>query len=1318
MPRPGVLALVLVASSAALSTAVCAERGPLVHIQTDRASYRLGETVWFRVHSASGAPLRVRLLDGGDRVVEEAELAPEHGKPQSGAFLLPRDAAGGCFRVVALELGRVAHAVALEVYDLTAPDLDVVLEVIGEMHYASRPLLATFRARDLEGRPLRGARVEYLARFGAVRLRDSAGPTDESGRAVIRFILPAETVESGHLAAGVSVGGKHAAVSRCVAVSSSVGQIGAFPEGGSIIAGHPQRLGLLVLDLDGEPTGAEGRVVDDIGRSVASFRSDRHGVALVTVPYETERAYRTVVDFPAGVGREFPLPAPTGHGLALFAAPAGDGFRVEVCRTVHAPEHRLSVDLEVGGRRWASVPVRWDRSQARDGVLLGTATVMRRPAFGVGHLVVTDGEHALLKRPVLLGAGSPVEVKIEPKTKSPLLAGRPAEFEVRTTFDGKPIAADLALSIFQGTAAGIGDLAARSLVEPALLESALGTGVTLPADFLDSSDEAHDAFLLVYGASSYPPGGVKLNAQGLPPAEYGRVARPASTTRGRRMPAAGEPAAVRKTVVRAAPIERLLDRAHFTRPLAGPKGAYAMELCVPPPALLDSPGLGEKQRRPPQDVRVPAAIVDSRRTLFWSDRVRTDRDGRATVHLRLGDVVADLAWVAQGHAQGLPASGRAALSPDAGFKTSFRSPAHLAVGDVVDLMLEPQVTGGSKEPVRIDVHAPASLKALVRDSIEHDPRTSARMHRFRFEAAAPAERAELRVVTRRGLYREVHVRDLVVLDRGVERLNGTAGRGSGEQVFAFTVPADAVPGTLRVHGSVAPGWGSASLDWLRRLLRFPSGCFQQFTSTNLANLLALRALLHRGDDPAGLEEAFGFAQAGFERLLSHRDPITGGFTLFPKQGPDLTSTVIAIEHLALYAALFEGKGSPELETALGWLETRMDRRSAPSLEALHLTLALHEAGRTWALSDRIADGMPLGVYSTALAAACLATRPPVDEKESQRQARLARLGVLLDVVDGAMEEDAAAAAGETGLMGARGAQLDVATLALAAIALDAGGQEERAQHVLRRLVEEEASHGGTYGSHLALRALVRTEPLLAGETVRVEFAARPGGSEHILCAVGSTRPASFEREIAPDAAGRVEVAARIASTRPLPYRLGCSFHVEAPRSAADAPYRIETTLTPPVVQLGNTLSVRVSLDPVRRGAGQPAQPDSQVLARVGIPGGCSVDRAAMAAHAAEGKRFDYWELRDGYVDLYFAHGIAEPVRLEIPLRTEVAGSFRARPSMVYPYYESGKEHYAGALSLKVLNPFAWDLRLEEGLGRGRRPAGPSRRAPLPLGPSG
>jgi hypothetical protein len=48
----------------------------------------------------------------------------------------------------------------------------------------------------------------------------------------------------------------------------------------------------------------------------------------------------------------------------------------------------------------------------------------------------------------------------------------------------------------------------------------------------------------------------------------------------------------------------------------------------------------------------------------------------------------------------------------------------------------------------------------------------------------------------------------------------------------------------------------------------------------------------------------------------------------------------------------------------------------------------------------------------------------------------------------------------------------------------------------------------------------------------------------------------------------------------------------------------------------------------------------------------------------------------------------------------VAGSFRARPSRVYPYYESGKEHYAAALSLKVLNPFAWDLKLELVLGCG------------------
>ena len=66
---------------------------------------------------------------------------------------------------------------------------------------------------------------------------------------------------------------------------------------------------------------------------------------------------------------------------------------------------------------------------------------------------------------------------------------------------------------------------------------------------------------------------------------------------------------------------------------------------------------------------------------------------------------------------------------------------------------------------------------------------------------------------------------------------------------------------------------------------------------------------------------------------------------------------------------------------------------------------------------------------------------------------------------------------------------------------------------------------------------------------------------------------------------------------------------------------------------------------------------------------------------------NHWDLENGYLNLYWSRGLDGPRHLTIPVVAAVAGNFEARPSVVYPYYESGREFYDGPLKLKVINTF-------------------------------
>ncbi len=1326
--------------------------GPsFVHVQTDRPSYRVGETVWFRAHSRASGELTVRLLAPDGSEVERMAFDADQTR-RAGRFFVDDGVPGGTWLIEAVRGDRVAHSVPLEVFDLELPELDLSLSVLNDVHYAGERLTATFRALTLDGDPVRGARVDYLATFGDVRIRDVAGKTDADGRVIVRLQLPNGLRTGGHLAVGVATKKGTAAIARRVDVSTSVGRVDAFPEGGTVVPGHSQRFGLLVRDRDGAPTAADGRVLDDTGRCVTTFHTDRLGLATILVPSEEERRYEIAVDRPADVAERFALPGPQGHDFAVRVDPAPEGFDVEVrgtpqtngegvvveLVTATGRSHRRSVALRVPPPPKEKKGAGAQKAPAEvvdgDGRRLPVAHV-RIPsvaAQGTAHVLVLHDDRAVAKRPFWTGMPTPVLVEIAPVARNSVRPRETIELDVVARRGATPVRADVAVSLFQGDASAMPNLAVRSLLEPQLGSEAMPPEVV-------ASPSRRDAFLLVHGAYRLPSEGIEVPPGGLSP-EAGRVEVPAiavadsARRTGVDAAASRDDRPRRRTVVRRSKLERLLARAHFTRSARPVDSDYENRLLVPPRALLATPGLGREDRAPPQSIRVPSSRVDTRSTMFWSSGVRTGADGRARIRLTSSDVVGTLTWVAEGHAGSAALSCRGTIRGDAGFATKMTAPTHLHVGDTFDVMVAPRVIDDRKEELAIDVLTSSAIEPLLRTHIEYDPRRSARLHKFSFRVVAPSDDAEVRLVTQRGRYRETHRQRLRLLHREPEIVAGKSGKSTGRVTFTTVVPENAIPESVQMQASVSTGSFGRVLDWLRRILRDPTGCFEQFTSKNFVNLVTLDALLRDAEDPLLLERAHALARRGFARLLKHRDPQSGGFAFYPGGEPTARCTVTALRHLALYERIYKGLGRAELDSAIAWLEKRGDMTAQ---EALYLTRSLHAAGRTWKGSHRIVNLRPKSNYDRALLACCLATWPqdarvaaPSAEREKRRRFRDAQpLGLAApdrpappkvagDAGDGAPPESPHAARiaellaelreankkgsfddGGSGVLGSRGGQLDIATLCLYGLALEAAGERDEAEGLLSRLARLQEMYIGTQSTALAIEAYTRLVTPDPGEVVEVKFTA-PGDRPQLAAGFPNrVRPLRFRRAVAVEPGSTASMSLKIDARTPKPWTLGCSYRIRQPRSSPDAPFRLEVAALPKFTSGGKS-TVRVVVTP----APDRELPTSQVVARIGLPGGCVIDRAAMDELA--GESFSYWNLADGYVDLYWEKGIKTRVEARIPVRMEIPGTFTARPSFVRPYYESGREYFTAPLTIEILNSFGSTLQPEDARGPGNKPLRP------------
>lgn len=1264
---------VVVAALATAAHAQAPDNGPLpfVHVQTDKGRYRLGDTLRARVHLGDAAerafPLQLRLVRG-QRVLGETTLK-RAAAPAWKVLLDPQWAGGACQLEARGPKGRLLHSLPIELYDTELPSLRLRLRVLGEVYQPGDAVTATLRALDRRGRPIRGVRPRLRADFGPLVIEEEGQATDREGWVTIRFLVPKEAQTSGHLAVGLKHKRDMAAVAAPIHVSASVGRIDAFPEGGAIVTPHPQRLALLVRDLDGQPTAAEGRIVDDQGASVGVWQSDRYGHALIDVPYAKERSYELLVTRPK-LERRFALPGDTGHPYSLRITRDRKG-NAEVCVRAREGESLKGVELAL-----ATV----DGYSERKSLHKGKASWAQSKLLRVRHLLVERKDRALLKAPLLFGQDWPFEVRLTPREGQVLLPGREAVIDVETRFNGAPMAADLALSVFHGASgpqrvAPIPGLASRALLQPYVHDGLVRAGADLFAQDPATRARLH-AYLLVRGGYAFPPEGVavgKGKQRQLPGREVGRVAVPDMQAR----PPVQLPERD-MTKRRLTGLDRLLLRAPFVRsaPLREATEPRVVRR-LPKGKRRPTPGFGELAKAP-QDQRVGWKQVDDRDTRFWSAQVRTDGEGRATVRFPIGHEVAPLAIEAQGTVGDAGAAARTTVAVESEVSTRFQLPERLRLGDQVELWVEIEPRDGRKLPYSLSLQLPSCLRSLDRVRVEKDPRRHGSRTKFRVEAVAEAELTEARLVVVRGAFVETHRRPLVVSSPQPVLSISTSGQAKSGVATHLTIPREAVPGSVVARSTVSPSGLGSAVKGLDSLLRTPHGCFEQTTSSNYPNLQVLSALLEQGADAALLERAYGLATAGFERIKTFQHE-EGGFSLWqakrsePK-AQELRYTAMAVAQLAHYSRIFPGKGRVELQRALDWIDAQSRKgKKLGREEHLFTALALAEAELPWKELKRATELRPKGHYQQALQTnvlLALGEQVPAKKRE-QALADLERS--FLRMIDKKGTDG-----GEQGIMGSVGLQLQVETAGLMCAAFQEGQRVALARKCRDYLLSRRHSGGGWYGTQATVQAVRALSDYVPKQPKAFAVTFNSRGIKKQKGAVAATRHRPLELSSAvPSAEPGKSLSMTLAfrSEVEVPYSISCTYRVAEARSAAKAPYRLVVD-SPALIDVGGEAEARVRIER-RPGTKLPA---GQVVARIELPGGMAIDEQRLDLSSAG---VSHHEIDHGTLVLYFERG---PSRgsLSVPVIGVEQGRYRAGPSVIYPYYAEGYQAYAQARALRVL----------------------------------
>ena len=525
-----------------------------------------------------------------------------------------------------------------------------------------------------------------------------------------------------------------------------------------------------------------------------------------------------------------------------------------------------------------------------------------------------------------------------------------------------------------------------------------------------------------------------------------------------------------------------------------------------------------------------------------------------------------------------------------------------------------------------------------------------------------------------------------VLPDGEQHIVTVSDRLDDDVTVDVAVPGDTIEGSSGIFVKIYPGMFSQVVEGLDSMLRMPSGCFEQTSSSTYPNVLALQYMRETGQVTPEIEEkALLYISTGYQRLLSF-EVDGGGFEWFGNAPAHRILTAYGLLEFSDMSEVYEVDPAVITRTQ-NWLVSQQETdgrfRAAP--EGIHegatnnfqdsdvrasayIAYALLESGYSGTATDQAVSFVKSEIasvdddYTLALIANMLITNDPSDASITSLLGRLA---------DSAEEDGDAVfwSSDSQSLTYGSGGGMTMETTALVLYAMiRAGSNPDLVDAGISYLVRNKDSFGtwqSTQATILSLRTFIAllqnsAEPTDATVTVSVD-----GGlvqtidvteensdvmrQVDVTSLVGS---GDHEIEIGFDGTGSLlyQVVTRYYTpwpdTEPVEPDLAISVDYPEEAIAVAAPATVSVAIT-------NNLDQRMEM----------------VMAQIGVPPGFDVDMRSLQEHLSAGL-FSRVDRSAQGVDVYL-YGIdaGDTVYFDFDIVPRFPMAVQTPLSTAYLYYE-------------------------------------------------
>ncbi|MEW5851406.1 MAG: MG2 domain-containing protein [Myxococcota bacterium] len=1340
-----------------------------IHIQTDKPLYKPGETVWIKTwdltaRDLTGSPrnqgMRYELISPKGAVVLNKMVRQERGT-STNDFELPDGVQGGEYliRVHTMDDQREERPIILSTYE--PPRIKKKLEFVRKAYGAGDEVTATLELKRPTGEAMGNHPVVAAIRLDGADLPRVSARTNTEGGALVRFNLPRDIqVGDGLLTVLVEDGGVTESVSKRIPIVLKKLQFSLFPEGGQMVAGVPTRMYLEARNPIGKPADVEGRVVDDHGNAVATFKTHHDGLGRVTFTPSTGRTYHAEITRPVGITEHYAFPLAAEAGCVLSTYDDLDGELTALRAQVRCSDSRkvlVTASLRDNHLDTAAVEVKEGQPavvylQPRDEALA------RAP--GIARVTVLDEDfNPLAERLVFRNRRNTLQVKVEPHKKG--YSPREQVTLTVTTTDsrGQPIPSELALSVVDDTVISFADDKTGHMLSRIFLEPEIPGKVEEPNVYFDLT-EAKSALAmdLLMGTRGYrrfewhqaltPPipepssvaEAMPMAAGAMPmdDAEGGAVrARPRrqmdfapapkmpakAGAKGDVMekqvaaappPPPAAPPAAQPAAPAEAPAVVAQKVAREEKPMAGARMNMAMEMeardeMVPAQeAVADKDWAGAEKKKEAAawswaPVRVfPAPVyrgdetgprTDFRETIHWQPSVLTGKDGKATVTFYLSDAVTSFRVFSEGVGGGLAGRDETVFESSLPFSMSVKLPLEVSAGD--KLLLPLTLTNESDKPLDIELDATfGNLLTLTQPAASKPGQLAAGTRNSLFypvEVTGRSGTSKVAFYSAAGGLKDEFSRDVVVTPVGFPQQWARSGQVKDTVSHDVDLGA-AVPGSVVASVRVYPSPVATLVSGLEGMLREPSGCFEQTSSTNYPNVMVMQYLKqHNVDDPQLMERSAKLLDTGYKRLVGYESP-NKGYEWFGSDPGHEALTAYGLVEFADMKQVHGDVDSDMMARTAAWLRSRRDGKggyqrdpkaldsfgaASPEVTNAYITYALTEAGFTDLDAELdLASRTARETHDAYILALTTNTLLNVPARKSEGKAAAQKLA-------GMQGQDGAWTEANHSITRSGGQNLHIETTSLAVMALlksgDARAQVDRGVQWLANNRGGFGQWGATQATVLALKAMTQyanaTRRTQSAGTITVYV--NGNKVEEQRYEAGRREPVELTtlgQHLRP---GKNTIQVKHNGKEELPYSVAVEFRSAQPASSAEAVVGLKTSLERTEVKMGEN----VRLNAVVINKTQNGQP--MTLARVGLPGGLTFQTWQLKELKDKGL-IAFYETRAREVILYFRDlKPAEQKTIPLDLVATVPGDYTAPASSAYLYYNDEHKTWAPALTVRI-----------------------------------